>query len=94
MTGWLANLARQPNWRAYLGLDGGRAVASGFLYLCGDDAWLGMGATLPEHRGRGAQGALMALRIREAIAAGCSRIATETGCASRSVAMVSFQRLR
>ena len=41
--------------------------------------FLGMGSTLPEHRRKGAQGALMARRIRDAAKLGCEWVCTETG---------------
>lgn len=76
---WLAELATRKRWRAYVVLDGARVVGAGYLYLDGTDAWLGIGGVLPEARGRNAHRALMALRIRDAALAGCTRIATETG---------------
>jgi GNAT superfamily N-acetyltransferase len=54
-------------------------VGGGALFLDGHDAWLGMGAMLPDYRRRGGQRALMAQRIRDAIAAGATRIFSETG---------------
>jgi hypothetical protein len=60
--------AAPPGLRAQLGLD-----------VQGTDGWLGAGAVRAESRGRHAHRALMALRVREAIAAGCARIFTETG---------------
>ena len=54
-------------------------MAAGALYVEGDVGWLGMAGTLPFHRRRGAQGALMTRRIADAIALGCTAIATETG---------------
>ena len=76
---WLAGLAGRAHWRAYAALDAARVVGAGYLYLDGTDAWLGIGGVLPEVRGRNAHRALMALRIRDAALAGCTRIATETG---------------
>ncbi len=76
---WFAALAFRQHWRAYVALDAGRVVGGGLLYLDGTDAWLGAGAVRAEQRGRHAHRALMALRIREALAAGCARIFTETG---------------
>ena len=54
-------------------------VGGGALFLDGHDAWLGMGAILPDYRRRGGQRALMTQRIRDAIAAGATRIFSETG---------------
>ena len=45
----------------------------------GGAAYLGFAATLPEHRGKGAQGALIAARIQRAGELGCATIVTETG---------------
>ena len=42
-------------------------------------AYFGFAATLPEHRGKGAQGALFAARIERALALGCTTLVTETG---------------
>lgn len=76
---WFEGLVGRPRWRAYGVLDGDRMVGTGFTFIDGPVAWLGFGATDPAHRGRGAQGAVMARRIRDAIAAGCQTIAVETG---------------
>jgi GNAT superfamily N-acetyltransferase len=76
---WLAALAMRAGWQCYLAFDGPRPIAVGAMYIRQRVAWLGIGATLPEFRGRGAQSALLAQRIRAAIAAGCTTIATETG---------------
>lgn len=76
---WTAAMVGAGGFRAFAALDGDTIVAGGFLHVEGKGAWLGLGGTLPSHRRRGAQGALMALRIREAIAAGATELATETG---------------
>jgi len=47
-------------------------------YHDGGSAWLGIAAVLPKYRRRGGQSALMVQRIRDAIAAGATRIFTET----------------
>jgi hypothetical protein len=79
MVDWCAALVARPHWRAYGAFDGDALVGVGALFVDGDVGWLGMGATLPFHRGRGAQGAVMARRIGDAIALGATSIATETG---------------
>ena len=76
---WCASLVGRERWRAYGAFEGDALVGAGALFVDGDVAWLGLGATLPFHRRRGAQGALMARRIADAIAVGCTSIATETG---------------
>jgi GNAT superfamily N-acetyltransferase len=42
-------------------------------------AYLSFAGTLPEHRGKGAQNALLAARIRRAAGLGCDVVVTETG---------------
>jgi hypothetical protein len=66
-------------WQHYLAYEGDTPVATGSLFVAGEIGWLGIGSTLPSHRGRGAQGALMARRIRDAAALGCEWVVTETG---------------
>lgn len=76
---WVAALMHRPNWTVFAAFDGDTIVAGGVLYTSGDQAWLGLGGTLPTHRGRGAQGAILAARVRAASEAGCTQIFTETG---------------
>jgi GNAT superfamily N-acetyltransferase len=76
---WTAAIVGRPGWRAYGAFDHDALVAAGALFVEGDVGWLGMAGTLPFHRRRGAQGALMVRRIADAIALGCTTIATETG---------------
>ena len=58
--------------------EGGRLVSVGAMYASDGMAWLGFGATLAEHRGRGMQKAVLARRIHEAAALGCHLVHTET----------------
>ncbi len=76
---WIEAILARPRWRGYAVLADGAVVGGGALFIDGPGAWLGLGAVASPFRGRGGQGALMALRIADAIAAGCTRIATETG---------------
>ncbi len=75
----VAPLFWKPRWLLYAALDRDVVVGGGALFLDGHDAWLGMGAMLPDYRRRGGQRALMTQRIRDAIAAGATRIFSETG---------------
>ena len=59
--------------------DDGVVVSAGALFVRGDVGYLAMGATAPAHRGRGAQRAVMAARVRRALALGCRALFTETG---------------
>jgi GNAT superfamily N-acetyltransferase len=76
---WTATLVGRPSWHAYAALEANEIVSVGMMFVRGDVAWLGLGGTLPSHRRRGAQGAIMARRIREAAALGCTWVITETG---------------
>lgn len=76
---WFAASVGLPGWRHYLAWDGDLPVATGALFIRGGVGWLGMGSTLPSHRRQGAQGALMAQRIRDGIELGCHWLITETG---------------
>jgi hypothetical protein len=76
---WAASLIGRPNWLNYLAFDGDRPVAIASLRVQDGIGWLGNGATLPSHRRRGAQGALMARRIRDGVEQmHCEWFVTET----------------
>ncbi|MCE9577317.1 MAG: GNAT family N-acetyltransferase [Deltaproteobacteria bacterium] len=77
--GQLRALVGRPGWRMYGAFDGDALVGGAAMRIDGTTAWLGLGGTAPSHRRRGGQGALMARRIADAIAAGVEVIATETG---------------
>ena len=68
-----------PGWTAFLALDGDEPAAAAAVWIGGSAAYFGFAATLPEHRGKGGQGALFAARIERAREAGCSTLVTETG---------------
>lgn len=74
----LARLMQQSGWRRYLAFDGEAPVAAAGLYVTGAHGYLGPAVTLPSHRGRGAQSALIARRIHDAAADGCTLLVTET----------------
>ena len=74
----LANAARSP-WRCWLALENGEPIAAAGLFVSGGIGYLGIGATLTGHRGKGAQTALLAARIRQAGTLGCDLVTTETG---------------
>lgn len=71
--------APERGWECWLALDGDEPAGAGALFVEDGAAYLGFGATLPEHRGKGAQGALLAHRIRRAGELGCDVVVTETG---------------
>jgi GNAT superfamily N-acetyltransferase len=71
--------AVDAGWSCFLALDGDEPAAAAGLYAAEGAAYLGFAATRPESRGRGAQGALLATRIRHAAELGCDLVVTETG---------------
>lgn len=75
----LRGLVSTPGWTCWIGFDGDVPAAAGALFVDGDAAYFGLGATLPEHRGKGGQGAIFAARIDRARALGCTSLVTETG---------------
>jgi GNAT superfamily N-acetyltransferase len=75
---WIAATVGRPPWHHFAALDGPRIVATGAMFVHGRSAGFTFGATRPEFRGRGAQQALIARRLREAAALGCTRAVTET----------------
>ena len=68
-----------PGWHGFLALVDDEPAGAAAVWLDGRAAYFGFAATRPEHRGKGAQGALFAARIARAIDAGCTRLVTETG---------------
>ena len=76
---WVGALPGRDGWICVMGFDGDRPVAAGAAHIRGEYAWLGFGATLPSHRGRGAQSAILSVRLAEAAIRGCRFAVTETG---------------
>jgi GNAT superfamily N-acetyltransferase len=75
---WMTALP-DTSWRCYVALEGETAVATGALFARDGVGYLSFAATLPEHRQKGAQGSLLARRIRDARDLGCEIVVTETG---------------
>jgi GNAT superfamily N-acetyltransferase len=76
---WVARLPGRPGWHCFVAYAGGEPAATGALFVTGAVGWLGLAGTLPEHRRRGAQNAILSARIRAAAEAGCEVVTTETG---------------
>jgi GNAT superfamily N-acetyltransferase len=74
-------VARAPDagWICWLALDGDEPASAAGLYVAEGAGYLGFAATMPQHRGKGAQGTLLAGRIRRAAKLGCDIVITETG---------------
>ncbi len=75
---WFEAAIGRAGWTHYLAFDGDTAVAGAQMFVHGDSAELFGAATLESHRGRGAQGALMVRRIKDAADLGCRWVVTET----------------
>jgi ribosomal protein S18 acetylase RimI-like enzyme len=75
---WLAELPTTA-WRCYVAYDGEEPAGAAALYVHEGTGYLCFAATRPEHRRKGAQGALLAARIADAASAGCTKLVTETG---------------
>lgn len=72
-------MAMMPEVMSYVAFAGDEPAGIGSMLIAGEYGALFNGATLPDYRRRGAQGAIMARRIREGIAGGCRWLTTETG---------------
>lgn len=79
LTPWFVSLSRQPQWQAVCARQDGKIVGGGFLFFKDRYAWCGIGGILPEARGLHIHRALLTLRIKLAIAMGCTQLMTETG---------------
>ncbi|MEH1168510.1 GNAT family N-acetyltransferase [Micromonospora sp. CPCC 205539] len=75
----LAASVTDPRFRPYAAWDGAEMVAGANLFVHGEVGALNAASTLPAHRGRGAQSALLAARAAAAVAAGCRWVTAETG---------------
>lgn len=69
----------RPGWNHYIAFEEETPAAAAALFIRNDVGWLGVAATLPTHRRRGAQGALMAQRLCDGARLGCEWFVTETG---------------
>jgi GNAT superfamily N-acetyltransferase len=69
----------KPGWTCWIAFAGDQPAGAAALYVAEDAGYLGYAGTLPGHRGKGAQGALLGARIRRARDLGCDAVYTETG---------------
>ncbi|MBX3636107.1 MAG: GNAT family N-acetyltransferase [Rubrivivax sp.] len=87
---WLARLPGRAGWHCLVAERDGRPVGAAALFVqrlpggdgdgdIGGIGWLGIAATLREHRGLGVQRSLMQARLALATRLGCRVATTETG---------------
>jgi GNAT superfamily N-acetyltransferase len=79
--GWFGALVGRPGWHCFIAVDGATPIAGAATFVAGAAAWSGMSATLPDHRRRGTQRALIRARIAAATAAGATLYTSETAYA-------------
>ena len=72
-------LPEAVGWHCFVAYDGDEPAGAAALFTDDGIGWLGAAGTRPEHRGKGAQGALLAARLRRARELGLAATTTETG---------------
>jgi GNAT superfamily N-acetyltransferase len=87
-------LAGHPDAHFYRARVGPATAGVGLLFLADGVGYLATAATLPAHRGRGVQGALVRRRIITAHEAGCDLIVGHTGVGSASQRTMERNGLR
>jgi GNAT superfamily N-acetyltransferase len=90
---WLAALPGRAGWSCLVALDGTTPVSAGGLHVAGGVGWVAFGATLPAHRGRGGQTAILAARIARAAELGCVALAVETGAREPGRVEASYRNI-
>ena len=78
---WLAKLPGRDGWHFFMSFAGDEPAGVGGLFVRDGVGWTDYGATAPEFRRRGSQGAVMAARLERALELGCRRVFTCTGVA-------------
>jgi GNAT superfamily N-acetyltransferase len=93
LTPLLAGTIADPAARVFGTWDGDLLVGAGAVHIFGETASFNTGGTLPSHRGRGVQSALIAVRAAAAAEAGCRLFTAETGAsAEKNVSHRNLER--
>lgn len=82
----LAATRSDGRWRHWLVKADMEPISAALSFVDKQVAWLGWDATLPQHRGHGAHRALIAARVNDAVASGCTHLTTETAVHTAAVA--------
>lgn len=85
---------KQTGWKHYFARLKGKPIAAASLFINDEFASLAIAGTLPEHRGFGAQSALISARINDAIEAGCKYIVVETAEDTVDNPSASFRNMK
>jgi GNAT superfamily N-acetyltransferase len=75
---WIASPVGRKYWYHYIAFEKNIPVATAAFFHSGDYAWFDFAGTHPDHRGKGAQSALLATRINDCIELGVKTIIVET----------------
>lgn len=79
LTPMLRGVFDDPEARVFGAWDGDELVGAGAVHVVGEVASINTGGTLPSHRNRGVQAAILTARHAAAVEAGCRLLAAETG---------------
>jgi hypothetical protein len=90
----LAPVVGRPGFRCFAAWDGTDIVAVGNMFVLGEVAGLWADATLGSHQRRGAQSALLTIRLRAALEAGCRVVYVETAPDGPEEPNPSFRNMR
>jgi GNAT superfamily N-acetyltransferase len=93
VSGAIGSVAGLEGWSCYVAYDGSEPAAAGAVFIHERAAWLGLAATVPDHRRKGGQGALLATRIGRAAELGCDLVVTETGVRDGERPSTSYRNL-
>ncbi len=76
---WLAGSVGRTGWTHYVTWSGDEPVGCAAMFVHQDGAWLCLDSTRATQRGKGSHSLLIAARIRDAAAAGCRWVSSDTG---------------
>lgn len=90
---WVEKTVGRTGWRHYMAFDHDTPVATGALFVSGQYGWIDFASTLPAARGRGAQSALLELRVIDAAREGCKWLVVETAEDTPQKPATSFRNM-
>jgi hypothetical protein len=93
MLDMFAATVEHPGFHTFAAWDGEQIVAGGNLFVHDEVGSINSGATLPSHRNRGAQSAVIAARAAAAVAVGCRWVVAEAGKPPAGVSNPSLNNL-